>query len=143
LADRIAADVAGAVAEELVFHDGVEPIGVLTDLRVALARAGVLDVEQELKAEGVGLVRHQVGRVRKMLGRRRRTLLALARVLRRTEELTRLDAVRIARLAGTRILIRPKFSPTVSLQELRDCDRARHEVAGQVRRLGRAEGHEP
>jgi hypothetical protein len=126
---RVASDVAGAVAEELVFGD-VEASGVETDLRVALARCYVHDplAATDEDAEGVGRVREQVARVREILRRRRPALEALARELLRAKRLSRLEAARIVRSAGSRVHVRPRFSPIVDRREHEDCERARELV---------------
>jgi hypothetical protein len=134
---RVAVDVAGAAAEELVF-DRVEPLGVWTDLRVALARAHVTKVDDPVAVEasaGLAWVREQVTRVRRMLRRRRRALEHLATELLRAGDLTRLDAVRLVRQAGTHVLVRPTRSSTVSRSELRDCDLVRAELADRTEGL--------
>jgi hypothetical protein len=134
---RIAVDVAGGVAEELVF-DRVEPLGVWTDLRVALARSYITNVDDRIAveaAEGLAWVRAQVTRVRSMIRRRRRALEHLATELLRAGDLTRLDAVRVVRQAGTHVRVRPTRSSTVSRSELRDCDLVRAELADRTEGL--------
>ena len=136
---RVASDVGGAVAEHMVFGC-VEPLGVWTDLRVALARAHVTGVDDSVAvkaAEGLGRVREQIMRVRHTLRRRRPALEALAAELLRTKDVTRRDAVRIVRQAGTRVRVRPIRSSTVPWQELRDCNLVRAEIAERAKEGGR------
>ncbi len=135
---RIACDVGGAVAEELVFGQE-EPFGVWTDLRVALARAHVTSIDGHVDREtaGVRRVDEQVEHVRRMLRRRRRALERLAEGILRTKDVTRGHAVRVVREAGTRVRVRPKFSPTLPRQELDRCDQARLGIAERTEGLPR------
>jgi ATP-dependent Zn protease len=131
--ERIDGDVAGPIGEETILGD-VEPLGVETDLRVALARGCVVHPENPTQAneDGIQWVRASVVRVRAMLRRRRRSLERLARELLRAKTLTRRDCVRIVR---GRVRSRPFKSPTVPWKELHDCDVARDYLARRASEL--------
>jgi hypothetical protein len=138
LESRVATDLGGAVAEELVFND-VEPGGVETDLRVALARLRVTHPERVGEDdEGVAYVRAQVARVRAMLRRRRPALLKLAEALLRKRTLERRECALIVRAAGTRVWLRPHYSPIIRRGEARACDVARWGIEERRQELARA-----
>ena len=75
-----------------------------------------------------------------MLRRRRRTLLRLARVLRRGSALTRKDCVRIVRGAGTRVRVDPVCNPTLPSGELDACNLVRNETDERIGRVLAAQG---
>ena len=126
---RLASDVAGAIAEELIYRQ-VGGGGVETDFRVALARVGIDDPENVTEDDHrLAPIRDAVARVEAMLRRRRRALMALAEELARARSLTRLECVRIVNANGSHVRVRPLFSPTLPQGELDACDRVRDELA--------------
>jgi hypothetical protein len=108
---RIATELAGAVAEEVIVGD-VDPVGCWTDLRMALARA-----------PDPGQARAQADRVRGMLNAHRHALSELANELGRTGVLTRAQCAAVVRAAGCPV-DEPKFDPISPPDE-----RARYEAA--------------
>jgi hypothetical protein len=134
---RMAVDVAGAIAEELSFGD-VEPLGIETDLRMALARAYILDPNAtdadgkkyvlDPDCEELGWVRREVRRVRRMFSRRKRALDVLAETLLASGSLSRVECARIVRDTGSRVGVRARFSPTVGDDELFDCECVAEEI---------------
>lgn len=126
---NLASDVGGAIAEETVFDD-VGWDGFETDFRVALARVHIVDNPGAVRYDDERLapIQRAVARVRKMLRRRKPALTKLAEELLRARSLTRIECVRIVNEAGSRVRVRPLFSPVIPLDELHRCDRARESV---------------
>jgi hypothetical protein len=118
LETRIALEIAGAVGEEVALGD-VDPIGVWTDLRVALARA--TDAAE---------ARQQVARVRGMLRTRRDALLELATALKRAHSLTSAECASVVRAAGVHVN-GATFDPVSPAAERERCDAARADVVAQ------------
>jgi hypothetical protein len=132
MADRLASDLGGAMAEAVVLGS-IDPNGVEADIHDAFARTRVNIEEPERTPVRLEIVRGAGRCALRLLRQHREELVRLARAL---QEKGRLGRSTCVRLVGE-VPARPLYSPSQTLAEFRRGEAVRRELAARDRRLRR------